>query len=184
MKYIDVLNNPHRNEYTQNCYFTMTVIDLELNIAPRTLVTITIVIIILELALVLKLLVIITIVIVKDVNYLKFTASYSGDTLLHTLHQNIKIVFVAITIVIVILELDLILELLIIMTMVIMKNSNYLKFKAKYIKKGLPFNYYHDNSEMQGLSCVLICILTIVLTNELQIAIITQRQYKILVLTY
>ena len=50
--------------------------------------------------------------------------------------------FVTITIVIVILELALPLKLLIIITMVIIKDNNYLKFKANYIKDELLF-YYH-----------------------------------------
>lgn len=70
--------------YIQNCCVTMTVVVLEEDIAPGTLVTITIVIVILELVSMLKLLINMTIVIVKNSNRLKFKASYIENMLLHT----------------------------------------------------------------------------------------------------
>lgn len=69
--------------------------------------------------------------------------------------------------VIVMLELVLKLKLLVIITMIIVKDNNNLKFIASYIKNRLSFHYYHDNSEMQGLSFVLMNIITMILTNGL-----------------
>lgn len=73
----------YMNELMQDCGFTMTVVFLELDITPGTLVTITVIILILELYLLLKLLINMTMVIVKNSSCLKFKASYTEDILFH-----------------------------------------------------------------------------------------------------
>lgn len=65
------------------------------------------------------------------------------------------------------MELALVLKMLFNMTMLIIKDNNDLKLKASYIKNELFFQYHWGDSEIQGLSYILMYIITMILTNGL-----------------